>query len=130
VRYITKVDNPLLVSSHPVLLGEVVNILLDKACHYSGDGSRITLVLSQVDGEARLEVTDHGHGIAEADLPHIFTPFFRTREALRANKNGVGLCLSIAHRLMQAIGGSIRANSQVGAGSRFTMIVSKCSNHE
>lgn len=107
------------VACHPVLLGEIVNILLDNACRYSPAGSAVTLTLSLADGSARLEVADRGPGIAADDLRRLFTPFFRTRDALRANRGGVGLGLCIARRLAQALGGAVDATSRPGDGSRF-----------
>lgn len=107
------------VISHPVLLGEILNILLDNACHYSISGSRITITISRLGDEACIEVRDQGQGIADADLPRIFSPFFRTTPALRANRGGVGLGLSIAQRLCTALGGRLRVSSRLGEGSCF-----------
>jgi signal transduction histidine kinase len=104
------------VMSHPVLLGEIVNILLDNACQYSPRGSAITIAISQAEGTARLKVIDVGPGIAEGDLPNIFSPFFRSTDALRVNKAGVGLGLSIARRLTEAHGGSLEVTSRSGNG--------------
>jgi signal transduction histidine kinase len=111
----------LTVLSHPVLLGEVVNVLLDNACRYSAPGSPITISLPHTDESARLEVADHGPGIAPADLPQVFTPFFRATDALRANQLGVGLGLSIARRLAEALGGRLSVTSRVGCGSCFAV---------
>jgi signal transduction histidine kinase len=112
---------PLPVVTQPVLLGEVVNVLLDNACRYSPPGSPITVALAHADGSARIEVADSGTGIAAADLPQVFTPFFRTTDALGANKQGVGLGLSIARRLAEALGGDLSVTSRPGEGSRFVV---------
>jgi signal transduction histidine kinase len=111
------------VEANAVLLGEIVNVLLDNACRYSPAGSVITVSLSQSDEIARLEVTDRGQGIASADLPQVFTPSFRTMNALRANKQGVGLGLSIARRLAEALGGELNVASHVGQGCRFVITI-------
>ena len=93
-------DIPLNVKSSPILLGEIVNVLLDNACRYSPLGSSITLSLSHADRSAQLEIVDQGQGICASDLAAMmFTPFFRTTSALHANKQGVGLGLTIARRL-------------------------------
>ena len=117
------VEGSIPVMGHPILLGEIVNILLDNACQYSPSGSGITLAISQVEGTARLKVIDVGPGIAEADLPHVFSPFFRSTDALRANKAGVGLGLSIARRVTEALGGTLDATSRVGNGSCFLITI-------
>jgi signal transduction histidine kinase len=114
-------DNSLIVESSPVLLGEVVNVLLDNACRYSAAGSPINISLSHSAGTAQLEVADQGQGIQASDLPQVFTPFFRTTSALRANKQGVGLGLSIARRLAEALGGMLSVTSKVGEGSSFVV---------
>jgi signal transduction histidine kinase len=113
-------DNPS-VLSHPVLLGEVVNVLIDNACRYSAAGSLITLTIAHADGLARLQVADQGQGISANDLSQIFTPFFRTTDAMRANRKGMGLGLSIARRLAEALGGNLSVTSRVGCGSCFVV---------
>ena len=103
------------------MIGEVVAVLIDNACRYSAPGSPITVSLSQSGGAAHVEVADQGPGIAASDLRQVFSPFFRTPYALRANKRGVGLGLSIARRLAEAFGGAMTVTSQLGAGSRFAV---------
>jgi signal transduction histidine kinase len=56
-----------------------------------------------------------------SDMTHIFTPFFRTTDALRANKGGVGLGLSIARRLTAALGATLGVTSRIGQGSVFSI---------
>jgi signal transduction histidine kinase len=112
---------PMAVLTHPVLLGEALNVLLDNACRYSRPGTPIALSLSKSDGRVRIEVADEGQGIEAADLPQLFTPFFRTSEALRANRTGIGLGLSIARRLAVALAGELSVTSEPGRGSRFVL---------
>lgn len=106
---------------HPVLAGEIIQILLDNAIRYSNPGTEIRVDLLKINGIARIEISDQGIGIAEEDLTKIFQPFFRSKAALRANKSGVGLGLSIASRLAHAMGFSIIAESKADAGSRFSL---------
>jgi signal transduction histidine kinase len=68
-----------------------------------------------------LSVLDKGPGIREEDLPHIFSPFYRSTDALRRGVEGTGLGLSIAQRLAHACGGVLSATSQVRQGSCFTL---------
>jgi signal transduction histidine kinase len=74
-------------------------------------------------GTVQIEVADQGQGIPATDLPQVFTPFFRTTSALRANKQGGGLGLSIAWRLAEALGGGLPVTSRVGEGSRFVVTI-------
>jgi signal transduction histidine kinase len=62
-------------------------------------------------------VEDEGSGIAEADLAHIFEPFFSTKRS----GEGTGLGLAVAHGIVTEHGGWIDAESEVGKGSRFTL---------
>jgi signal transduction histidine kinase len=59
-----------------------------------------------------LWVEDRGTGVAAADLPHVFEPFFTTR------RTGTGLGLAIARKVVEALGGSIRMESREGQGTR------------
>lgn len=120
---VVSADAPLAVGGHPVLLGEVVNVLLDNACRYSPPGTPITLTLSRSADAVRVEVADRGPGISADDLPQVFTPFFRTTDALQANRQGVGLGLAIARRLTEALGGTLSVSSRVGDGSQFTISI-------
>jgi two-component system nitrogen regulation sensor histidine kinase GlnL len=60
-----------------------------------------------------VDIADQGGGIREADLPHIFSPFFTTKT------NGTGLGLAICHRIIKEHGGTIRVESCEGEGSTF-----------
>ena len=68
-------------------------------------------------GNVIVEITDTGTGIAPEALPRIFDPFFTTKGALA----GVGLGLSIAHGIVRDLGGTLRARSDRGKGSTFTL---------
>lgn len=66
-------------------------------------GGEITIATMQVDGEVRAEISDNGAGIAAADLPRIFDPFFSTKP----KGQGTGLGLSVCHSIISAHGGRI-----------------------
>ncbi len=109
------------VLAQPALLRELLNILIDNACKYSSPGQPIEIAFGRENGEVLIRVTDHGCGIAEADLPHVFTPFFRSEEARRQGVEGTGLGLSIARRLAHLFGGELTVESRVGLGSCFSL---------
>jgi signal transduction histidine kinase len=106
------------VESQPLLLGELLNILLDNACKFSQPGTPITVRACPEKQIVLIEVQDQGCGIAEEDLPHIFAPFFRCAQR---GVEGTGLGLAIAKRLAEACGGALTAASQVGQGSCFSL---------
>jgi two-component system, NtrC family, sensor kinase len=100
---------------------QVLTNLVVNAVQASPVGS--TVVVSIGPGpaaeSARVEVTDHGEGIGEADLERVFAPFFTTKQP----GEGTGLGLAVALGIVQDHGGSISVQSTVGRGSRFTVEV-------
>lgn len=88
--------------------------ILDNAIKAIGPGGRIVLRCSLEAGSQRIEVIDDGCGIAAADLPRVFDPFFTTR----AVGAGIGLGLTLARDVILAQGGRIELHSQPGAGTR------------
>lgn len=107
------------VRGDPVRLKQIILNLLQNAVKYNRDGGAIS-VLGGVTAENRLRVTisDTGKGIAERDRDAIFTPFERLGETHGAVE-GTGIGLTIAKRLIEAMGGSIGVNSELGKGSDF-----------
>lgn len=106
----------------PMRLSQVVSHLLSNAIRFSHAGGRVTLGAraSGVD-EFRVEVEDHGIGIAPEDLPRLFTPFRQLSEGLTKTHGGAGLGLALARRLVEAQGGSVSVRSTAGAGSVFSV---------
>jgi signal transduction histidine kinase len=70
-----------------------------------------------------LQVQDTGRGISERELPYVFEEFRQGASVYGRQADGVGLGLAIAHRLVDAMGGQIRVQSRLGAGSTFTVIL-------
>lgn len=106
---------------HPVLLGELVDVLVDNACKYSPPGTPITMRVGPVGAAVEVSVEDAGVGVGEADAARIFEPFIRSDEARRRGVDGSGLGLSVAKRIADAHGGHLSVKSASGAGSRFTL---------
>ncbi|MCA9971445.1 MAG: HAMP domain-containing protein [Anaerolineales bacterium] len=102
-------------------LKQLLLILVDNAVKYTPAGGRVTLNLARSDGWARLSVCDTGSGIPAGDIPHIFDRFYRVDKARNRAQGGAGLGLAIAKWIVQAHGGVIRVESQVGVGTTFTI---------
>ena len=100
---------------------QVASILLDNAVKYTPEGGKVTVRVGDEGGDAYLEVSDTGIGISEAQLPLIFERFHRV-DASRA-EGGAGLGLSIALQIARAHGGTIEADSTLGEGSTFTLVL-------
>jgi len=114
------------VRAHPELLAQLLDNLLDNAVKYGRAGSPITVRTSGRDGGTELVVEDQGPGIAPADLPHLFEPFYRSAIAREAGVRGVGLGLAIAKRIAESIGARLSAENVPGVGSRFVVWFPAC----
>jgi light-regulated signal transduction histidine kinase (bacteriophytochrome) len=94
-------------------------------CHgYSPDGSRIEVKILSEKGTVTVSVADHGQGIPAENLPLVFERFYRVDRSRSRSTGGSGLGLAIAKQLIEAQGGSIRAESKPGAGSTFSFTLS------
>ena len=102
----------------PRLVRVLQNLLVNAVRHTPTDG---TIRIEAVRDERGLTVAveDTGEGIAEADLPRVFEPFFRADPA--RSGAGAGLGLALAERIVQAMGGSIALESRPAVGTRFAV---------
>jgi len=96
----------------------VVN-LLENAAKFSPDGSTIDLGAERRGDEIRIAVADRGPGVAPAEEERIFEPFYRPGG--RFDSGGAGLGLSIARRMAEAQGGTVRYAPREGGGSVFEL---------
>lgn len=105
------------------MLRHVVQNLLDNALKYDGQGrgARLTARADRASGGAVLRVEDHGPGISASDLPHVFAPFYRGREAVGGQVRGFGLGLALVKRAVEDHGGTIDVSSTEGRGTAFTI---------
>lgn len=102
---------------------QVISILLNNAINYSPAGSRIELSLNHDHEYARVSVRDEGIGISADVLPHIFEPFHVTHENNLA-KQGLGIGLALARRLVELHAGSLEARSEgPGRGCEFCVAI-------
>ncbi len=104
-------------------LQEVLQNLLDNAIQYTLPGGKIVLSAEARGDEVIFTVADTGIGIPQADQPRIFERFYRVDVARSREAGGTGLGLSISKHLVEAQGGRIWVESEVGAGSKFHFAV-------
>ncbi|MGZ4257608.1 MAG: sensor histidine kinase [Gaiellaceae bacterium] len=100
-------------------LTQVLDNLISNALKFTPPGGRVELRIDCDETSAKLEVTDTGIGIAESDLPHMFSPFFRAASASSASIPGTGLGLAISKGIVETHGGAISVRSEEGRGSTF-----------
>lgn len=101
------------------LLRDVLRNLLDNAIQYTPAGGRVDVTVTVNDGLAVVTVSDTGIGIPQSDQPRIFERFYRVDAARSREVGGTGLGLAIAKHVVEAHGGKIWVESQVGNGSAF-----------
>lgn len=101
------------------LLREVLQNLLDNAVQYTPEGGRIQVTASVGPREGVVSVADTGIGIPLADQERIFERFYRVDVARSREAGGTGLGLSISKHIVEAHGGRIWVESEVGHGSKF-----------
>jgi two-component system, OmpR family, sensor histidine kinase MprB len=99
-------------------IDRAVSNLLDNACKWSPPGAEIEVTVR--DGE--VSVRDHGPGIDDADVPHVFDRFYRARSA--RSLPGSGLGLAIVRQVAEAHGGSVEAERAIGGGALLRMRLS------
>jgi len=104
-------DEPTWVQGDAAALEQIFLNLLLNAVEASDGGGQVQVSLSSTDADVVIAVADHGVGIAAEDLPRIYDPLYTTR------RDGSGLGLTIARRLVMAHGGRIEIESEVGAGT-------------
>ncbi|WP_407565739.1 sensor histidine kinase [Streptomyces sp. 184] len=107
---------PWFVRAEPAALERAVVNLLDNAVKFSPAGSRVEVRLG---GGGLLRVRDHGPGIPEAELPHVFERFWRSPSA--RSRPGSGLGLSIVARTVQQAGGTVELRRAAGGGTEAVL---------
>ncbi len=112
-------EAPAWVQAQPQLLGQMLDNLVDNACKYSPAGSPIEVEVGREGRYVTLAVKDQGPGIDALDLAHVFEPFYRSAKSRR--RPGVGLGLAVVERIATVFGGTVRAESEPGHGSRFVI---------
>jgi signal transduction histidine kinase len=118
------------ISADASKIKDVLDNLLLNAIKFTPDGGRIDIEMSDdSDGEmVEITVRDHGVGIAEEDLQHIFEPMFSTFDTLHHSsgvyefqRRGIGLGLTVSKKFVELHDGNIRLESKLGEGTTITV---------
>ena len=102
-------------------LGELAIILLDNAVKYTDGGGSISARVSVEDAKVRFVTLDTGRGIPPESLEHVFDRFYRVDKGRSREAGGTGLGLAIAKWIVDAHGGTIEIESEVGRGTTVTV---------
>lgn len=117
-RHIELSANPLYIKAEPHLLQQILFNLIHNACQAMQEPGVLEIQTTTQNAEAVFSVKDSGVGIAPEIRSQIFEPFFTTKE----KGQGTGLGLSMSQKLIRKMNGRIELESEVGKGTRFTLI--------
>jgi two-component system, OmpR family, manganese sensing sensor histidine kinase len=116
-------NSAVIVQANRELLHQAIVNLIVNACKYTPAGGQVRVRLLTQFRQAIVQVEDTGIGISEADLPHIFERFYRVNQARSRETGGSGLGLAIAQQIIEAHGGRLTVQSQLGKGSIFQIML-------
>lgn len=109
-------------SGNSMMLEQVVVNLLNNAIDAVSSVEVPTITISvKLDDTVHLMVKDNGVGLRRDELPHIFEPFYSAKQV----DEGLGLGLAISYSLVADMGGQLKVDSQLGAGTLFTISLAK-----
>ena len=109
-----------LVNVDPQRIGQVLGNLLSNALTHTPSGGQVIVTAKARESEVELSISDTGEGIPPEHLPYIFERFYRADKSRSRATGGTGLGLAIARQLVEAHGGRIEVESEVGQGAAFT----------
>jgi signal transduction histidine kinase len=121
-KFLPDTSLPLIVADKDQI-SRAITALVVNAFNYTPRNGIITIRTYVQARQHIVEVEDTGIGIGEADLPHIFTRFFRADAARNTEKGGMGLGLAIAKKIIEMHQGNIAVKSTLGVGSAFTVVL-------
>lgn len=114
------------VMADPDALNQVFGNLIENALKYGNSGGRVLVGAKLLESEVEFFVQDFGPGIASEHLERIFERFYRVDKARSRETGGTGLGLAIVAHIVQAHGGHVRAESDLGAGATFCFTLPLC----
>lgn len=112
-----------LMTADPDLIELAIMNILENAVKYSEPPARVEVSVKKVDQQVHLQIKDHGIGISERDLPHVFERFYTVDKARSRKAGGAGLGLAIVKTIIEKHKGKILLSSELGKGSTFILLL-------
>jgi signal transduction histidine kinase/DNA-binding response OmpR family regulator len=116
-------ENDVYVAVDQNKIRQILNNLLSNAFKFTPPHGQIKTLVSFKDDALSLIVTDSGQGIHPDDLPHLFDRYFQTNRPDQPAEGGTGIGLALCHEYVQLMGGRIEAESQLGEGTTFRLVL-------
>jgi signal transduction histidine kinase len=101
------------------LITKVLNNLIDNALKYSPEGSEIRIETREINERVELAISDQGIGMTDEEKQNLFTRFYRAKNDTTTRVTGTGLGLYLSKYFIEAHGGTVYVESEVGQGSTF-----------
>jgi two-component system, OmpR family, phosphate regulon sensor histidine kinase PhoR len=108
-----------LVMADPDAMNQVFGNLIENSLKYAKEGKRIRIGAQPLSSEVQFTIQDFGPGIASEHLERIFERFYRVDKARSRESGGTGLGLAIVKHIVQAHGGRVWVESELGSGASF-----------
>lgn len=105
------------------MMQEVWINLINNSIKYTNNNGKIYISLKEVDKQIIVSIEDNGIGMSEEQIEHIFERYYQVDKSKHGT--GLGIGLSIVNRVMELVDGKIEVESELGKGSKFTVILKK-----
>jgi signal transduction histidine kinase len=103
---------------------QVISNLLDNAVKFNRPAGTVRIECGPIENaQVRIAIADTGIGIPQSDVKRIFERFYRVDKARSRPAGGTGLGLPIVKEVVERMGGSVSVESQLGRGSKFTIVL-------
>lgn len=116
-------DNNTIVNSDQQKIQWVINQFVENAIKYTAPGGKISVDVRPTEKGLQISVRDSGMGISSDKLEEIFEPFHQLDESTTRQQGGTGLGLSLARKIVEALGSSLIVTSSLGHGSTFSFSI-------
>ena len=120
IKWQSERNLPVVIADSDLIAQAVTNVIAN-AIKYSPPGREILVSVRADASDLLIEVADKGYGIAPEDVKRIFEKFYRVPRGEHADEPGTGLGLTFVREIMDAHGGYVTVESELGAGSKFTL---------